>query len=71
MDENHRDAHIGFHSFAGTDYTSAFFKKGKKRSGPLCNQMITLYKLLLFLEVTGILTKIWSVFWKIMFVLFT
>ena len=31
MDENHRDAHIGFHSFAGTDYTSALFKKGKKR----------------------------------------
>ena len=31
MDENHRDALIGFHSFTGTDYTSAFFRKGKKR----------------------------------------
>ena len=31
MDENHRDALIGFHSFNGTNYTSAFFRKGKKR----------------------------------------
>ena len=31
MDENHRDTVIGFHSFTGTDYTSAFFRKGKKR----------------------------------------
>ena len=31
MDENHRDALIGFHSFTGTDYTSVFFRKGKKR----------------------------------------
>ena len=31
MDENHRDALIGFHSITGTDYTSAFFRKGKKR----------------------------------------
>ena len=31
MDENHRDALIGFHSFTGTDHTSAFFRKGKKR----------------------------------------
>ena len=31
IDENHRDALIGFHSFTGTDYTSAFFRKGKKR----------------------------------------
>ena len=31
MDENHRDALIGFHSFTGTDYTSAFFRKGEKR----------------------------------------
>ena len=31
MDENHRDALIGFHSFTGTDFTSAFFRKGKKR----------------------------------------
>ena len=31
MDENHRDALIGFHSFTGTDFISAFFRKGKKR----------------------------------------
>ena len=31
MDENHRDVLIGFHSFTGTDYTSAFFGKGEKR----------------------------------------
>ena len=31
MDENHRDVLIGFHSFTGTDYTSAFFRKGEKR----------------------------------------
>ena len=31
MDENQRDALIGFHSVTGTDYTSAFFRKGKKR----------------------------------------
>ena len=31
MDENQRDPLIGFHSITGTDYTSAFFRKGKKR----------------------------------------
>ena len=31
MDENHRDALIDFHSFTGTDHTSPFFRKGKKR----------------------------------------
>ena len=31
MGENHSDVHVGFHSFTGTDYTSAFFRKGKKR----------------------------------------
>ena len=32
-------------------------EKVKRDAGPLCNQMIASYKLLLFLEVTGILTK--------------
>ena len=31
MDENQRDVLIGFHSVTGTDYTSTFFRKGKKR----------------------------------------
>ena len=29
MEDNHRKALIGFHSFTGNDYVSAFFRKGK------------------------------------------
>ena len=31
MDENHKDALTGFRSFTGTNYTSPFFRKIKKR----------------------------------------
>ena len=46
-------------------------EKVKRGSGPLGNEMIASYKLLMFLEVTGILTKTWNVFCKDTFVLFT
>ena len=48
-----------------------FFEKVKRDAGRLSNQMIASYKLLISLEVTGILAKICNVFWKNMFVLFT
>ena len=48
-----------------------FLEKVKRDAGRLSNQMSASYKLLISLEVTGILAKIWNVFWKTMFVLFT
>ena len=31
MNENEKDALLGFHAFSGNDYISGFFRKGKSR----------------------------------------
>ena len=71
MDENRRDSLLFFTPLLPLTIHQPSLEKVKRGSGPLGNEMIASYKLLMFLKVTGILTKTWNVFCKDTFVLFT